>query len=83
MNIREPSFSFAAASSSLFVRAFTDLFSVSASLPPLLVLLTVAASQAGTVYGVLLAFAYGLGCEGPFHSPTTFHAPIALNTDKT
>jgi cytochrome c biogenesis protein CcdA len=65
------------------VRSFTDFFSLSTALPRLLVLLTVAASQAGTAYGVLLSFAFGLGCEGPFHSPTTFHAPIALNTDKT
>jgi hypothetical protein len=49
----------------------------------LLVLLTVAASQAGTVYGVLLSFAFGLECGVPFHSPTTFHALIALNTEKT
>jgi len=36
------------------------------SAAPLLVLLTVAASQAGTAYGVLLSFAFGVGRGLPF-----------------
>ena len=42
------------------------VFSLGTSAAPLLVLLTVAATQAGTVYGVLLSFAFGIGRGLPF-----------------
>ena len=42
------------------------VFSLGTSAAPLLVLLTIAASQAGTAYGVLLAFAFGIGRGLPF-----------------
>ena len=47
-----------------FVYGF--IFSLGTSAAPLLVLLTIAASQGGTVYGVLLSFAFGLGRGLPF-----------------
>jgi len=47
-----------------FVYGF--IFSLGTSAAPLLVLLTVAASQAGTAYGVLLSFAFGVGRGLPF-----------------
>jgi cytochrome c-type biogenesis protein len=42
------------------------IFSLGTSAAPLLLLLTVAASYAGTAYGVVLAFAFGLGRGLPF-----------------
>ena len=42
------------------------VFSLGTSAAPLLVLLTVAATQAGTAYGVLLSFAFGIGRGLPF-----------------
>lgn len=42
------------------------IFSLGTSAAPLLVLLTVAATQAGTAYGVLLSFAFGIGRGLPF-----------------
>jgi cytochrome c-type biogenesis protein len=42
------------------------MFSLGTSAAPLLLLLTVAASYAGTAYGVVLAFAFGLGRGLPF-----------------
>jgi cytochrome c-type biogenesis protein len=47
-----------------FVYGF--IFSLGTSAAPLLVLLTVAASQAGTGYGLLLSFAFGIGRGLPF-----------------
>lgn len=47
-----------------FVYGF--IFSLGTSAAPLLVLLTVAATQGGTLYGVLLSFAFGLGRGLPF-----------------
>lgn len=42
------------------------IFSLGTSAAPLLLLLTVAASYAGTAYGVVLSFAFGLGRGLPF-----------------
>ncbi len=42
------------------------IFSLGTSAAPLLLLLTVAASYAGTLYGVVLSFAFGLGRGLPF-----------------
>ena len=42
------------------------IFSLGTSAAPLLVLLTIAASQSGTAYGVLLSFAFGVGRGLPF-----------------
>lgn len=47
-----------------FVYGF--IFSLGTSAAPLLVLLTIAASQRGMIYGVLLAFAFGVGRGLPF-----------------
>jgi cytochrome c-type biogenesis protein len=47
-----------------FVYGF--IFSLGTSAAPLLVLLTIAASQTGTIYGVLLSFAFGVGRGLPF-----------------
>ena len=47
-----------------FVYGF--IFSLGTSAAPLLVLLTVAAAQGGTVYGLLLSFAFGIGRGLPF-----------------
>lgn len=47
-----------------FVYGF--IFSLGTSAAPLLVLLTVAAAQGGTPYGVLLSFAFGIGRGLPF-----------------
>jgi cytochrome c-type biogenesis protein len=47
-----------------FVYGF--VFSLGTSAAPLLVLLTIAASQAGTTYGALLSFAFGVGRGLPF-----------------
>ena len=46
--------------------AYGFIFSLGTSAAPLLVLLTIAASQGGTIYGVLLSFAFGLGRGLPF-----------------
>lgn len=42
------------------------VFSLGTSAAPLLVLLTIAATQGGTLYGVLLSFAFGIGRGLPF-----------------
>lgn len=47
-----------------FVYGF--IFSLGTSAAPLLLLLTIAASQGGTIYGVLLSFAFGVGRGLPF-----------------
>lgn len=46
--------------------AYGFLFSLGTSAAPLLLLLTVAAAQAKPVYGLILAFAFGLGRGLPF-----------------
>ena len=46
--------------------AYGFIFSLGTSAAPLLVLLTVAASHAGTLYGVVLSFVFGVGRGLPF-----------------
>ncbi len=46
--------------------AYGFIFSLGTSAAPLLVLLTIAASQANVFYGLLLSFAFGLGRGFPF-----------------
>ncbi|MDQ3414938.1 MAG: thiol:disulfide interchange protein, partial [Verrucomicrobiota bacterium] len=52
------------------------IFSLGTSAAPLLVLLTIAASQAGTAYGVLLSFAFGIGRGLPFLVAALFAGAI-------